>query len=156
MMGTNYYAIKKVSKDKKTQMIHYIVNDMYDEFDELYNNEVKRIHIGKSSCGWKFLFNYNNFKYYEPTRDSINNFLSNEDIKIVDEYGRDITLDKFWEMVDLKKNGMDNKEFYSRYPDEFPFLLMVEVIPSELSKYNAECYEFYSDNLRFSTKSEFS
>ena len=61
MMGTNYYAIKKVSKDKKTQMIHYIVNDMYDEFDELYNNEVKRIHIGKSSCGWKFLFNYNNF-----------------------------------------------------------------------------------------------
>ena len=155
-MGTNYYAIKKVSYENKKLMIELLMEDKYDEFDKLYNSETKKIHIGKSSCGWKFLFNYNHFKYYEPTRESINNFLSNENITIYDEYNRIISLDKFWEMVDLKKDGIDNKEYYSKYEDSFPYMVLEETVSYELLKYNAECYEFYSDGLRFATSCDFS
>lgn len=155
-MGTNYYAVKKVSNEKKKLMIELLMEDKYDDFDELYNSELKKIHIGKSSCGWKFLFNYNHFKFYEPTKESINNFLSSEDVTIYDEYGDKISVDKFWEMVDLKKGGIDNKEYYSKYEETFPYMMLEESIPSELIKYNAECYEFYSDGLRFSTSCDFS
>lgn len=155
-MGTNYYAVKKVSNEKKKLMIELLMEDKYDDFDELYNSELKKIHIGKSSCGWKFLFNYNHFKFYEPTKESINNFLSNEDVTIYNEYGDKISIDKFWEMVDLKKGGIDNKEYYSKYDKTFPYMMLEESIPIELLKYNAECYEFYSDGLRFSTSCDFS
>lgn len=156
MMGTNYYAVKKLSNDKKKEMILLLENDKYDDFDKLYNSEIKKIHLGKSSCGWKFLFNYNHFNFYQPTRESINEFLINNDITIYDEYGGKITVDKFWEMVDLKSGGMDNKEYYSKYEEQFPYMMLEENVPYYLTKYNAECHEFYNDGLRFSTSCDFS
>ena len=58
-------------------------------------------------------------------------------------------------MVDLKKDGIDNKEYYSRY-EEYPFYTLEETTPYDLKEYDVECYEFYSDNLRFSSNTNFS
>ena len=56
--------------------------------------EFKEIHIGKYSLGWRFAFN-NKFK---SAKEWIN-FLSNSPGVIVDEYGREISITEFEEMV---------------------------------------------------------
>ena len=84
-MGTNVYAIKK----------NIYTNDIFDKYSELAKNhdingieklneeilrlkEENQVHIGKRSCGWKFLFNHNNWEYYDYTKKSINDFFGNE------------------------------------------------------------------------------
>ena len=74
-MGTNFYARIIPKEDEKNELINKIVNNQYDEIDdlasELYGrrNEYTRrgnvIHLGKRSSGWKFLWNPNTIKYYD-------------------------------------------------------------------------------------------
>lgn len=155
-MGTNYYAVKKLPNSIKGKICDLIENDLYEEANELFNTNYEKIHIGKQSCGWKFLFNYNHFKYYDLTKESINNFLRNDEIIFFDEYGRIINVDNFWEMVENNKNKLDNMEFYSK-SESLPFILLEESIPYDLKdKYDVEGYEFYSDGLRFSSSTNFS
>ena len=155
-MGTNYYAVKKLPNSIKGKICDLIENDLYEEANELFNTNYEKIHIGKQSCGWKFLFNYNHFKYYDLTKESINNFLRNDEIIFFDEYGRVINVDNFWEMVENNKNKLDNMEYYSK-SESLPFMLFEESIPYDLKdKYDVEGYEFYSDGLRFSSSTNFS
>ena len=63
-MGTNYYLRQKLSNDKKELMKSLI--DQGD-FNELKDMIPEKIHIGKQSCGWKFLWNANRFEYFNPT-----------------------------------------------------------------------------------------
>lgn len=155
-MGTNYYAVKKLPNSIKGKICDLIENDLYEEANELFETNYEKIHIGKQSCGWKFLFNYNHFKYYDLTKESINNFLRNEEIIFFDEYGRVINVDNFWEMVENNKNKLDNMEYYSK-SESLPFMLFEESIPYDLKdKYDVEGYEFYSDGLRFSSSTNFS
>lgn len=155
-MGTNYYAVKKLPNSIKGKICDLIENDLYEEANELFNTNYEKIHIGKQSCGWKFLFNYNHFKYYDLTKESINNFLRNDEIIFFDEYGKVINVDNFWEMVENNKNKLDNMEYYSK-SESLPFMLFEESIPYDLKdKYDVEGYEFYSDGLRFSSSTNFS
>ena len=155
-MGTNYYAVKKLPNSIKGKICDLIENDLYEEANELFNTNYEKIHIGKQSCGWKFLLNYNHFKYYDLTKESINNFLRNDEIIFFDEYGRVIDVDNFWEMVENNKNKLDNMEYYSK-SESLPFMLFEESIPYDLKdKYDVEGYEFYSDGLRFSSSTNFS
>lgn len=86
-MGTNYYAIKK-----KPRVIK--VHD--------------KIHLGKSSCGWRFAFQeqeqYHNF---EEFKDFI---LNNNEWIIKDEYGDEITPEFLLELIDKcqKNNNPEN------------------------------------------------
>lgn len=155
-MGTNYYAVKKLPNSIKGKICDLIENDLYEEANELFEINYEKIHIGKQSCGWKFLFNYNHFKYYDLTKESINNFLRNDEIIFFDEYGRVVNIDNFWEMVENNKNKLDNMEYYSK-SESLPFMLFEESIPYDLKdKYDVEGYEFYSDGLRFSSSTNFS
>lgn len=108
-MGTNYYALRKLSDlDKQA------VKDAVDAEDWL---EVKRlmpsvVHIGKSSAGWQFLFNHDDWQYFEANLDSLKAFLQGS--RIENEYGDNITHEAFWEMVDNKK-GHKGDAYYHRY-----------------------------------------
>lgn len=73
--------------------------------------ENARIHIGKSSDGWKFLFNHNNWKYYDYSKESINAFLECCDC-IYNEYNEKITIEEFWTLVDSKKDGYNGRQYY--------------------------------------------
>jgi hypothetical protein len=116
-MGTNFYAIrrenefdKEISKNLWYNIDHYKEkgdhNKLLEACEDLcYHMNRFKIHIGKSSCGYKFLFNSNDFRYYDHTRESINRFLC--DCKeIVDEYGFNYTVEAFWEVVDNHKEGV--------------------------------------------------
>lgn len=70
------------------------------QFLDYYNKhaEENKIHLGKRSSGWKFIFNHNNWKYYDYTEKSIKEFLKSCD-RIFDEYDNDYTVQKFVSMI---------------------------------------------------------
>lgn len=152
-MGVNYYVCRKLSNDDKKKANELLENDKYAELIDFINDKSFKIHIGKQSCGWQFLFNHNDFKYYELNRNDIYNFLLKHEI--VNEYGEIISNDDFWKMVDNNIDKLNNKQYYEKEP-MLPFMILDEIIPMNLRKYNVELYEFYSDGLRFSSSTEFS
>jgi hypothetical protein len=79
-MGTNFYAIKQLPNSIKGKICELIETDRYDEAKKLFDDNYEKIHIGKSSFGWKFIFDYNHFKYYDLNRKSINDFLCRNDV----------------------------------------------------------------------------
>ena len=102
-MGTNFYAIIPVKKRTTNKLRELadkldagqnvnIESEMYDISQEL---KVHEVHLGKRSCGWAFLWDANNLKYYEPTLASIKKFIDDNNAKIQDEYGVEFTWDEF-------------------------------------------------------------
>ena len=87
-MGTNYYAVKKKPRIVK----------IYDE-----------IHLGKSSIGWKFVFQeqeqYHNF---EEFKDFI---LNNNEWIIKDEYGKEISPNDLLELIETKQKENNPDDF---------------------------------------------
>ena len=85
-MGTNYYAITK---------------------------ESEKIHIGLSNNGWQFLFDHNDWKYFDKSKVAIEQFLS--ECNIVDEYGEKMDYLDFWNMVEYKSGGINNEQYYKNW-----------------------------------------
>jgi hypothetical protein len=56
-------------------------------------------HIGKSSIGWRFTFNGS----IHNTIDKWREMIASPDVCIYDEYGENISKQKFWEMVEAKQ-----------------------------------------------------
>ena len=86
-MGTNYY-------------LHY------NNCEQCNITDI--IHIGKCSCGWKFLFRwYYNIQNIEEYKQIMNQKGS----CIIDEYDRIISYEDFWSMVEQKQNEQPHTEF---------------------------------------------
>ena len=129
-MGTNFYARIIPKEDEKNELINKIVNNQFDEIVDLaselygernqYTRKGNLIHLGKRSCGWKFLWNPNVIKYcdvyidpetieyvpvykydqmYPLTKQGITDFFNREDVIITDEYGEQYTPKEFLEMA---------------------------------------------------------
>lgn len=96
-MGTNYYA--KINKCK-----------------ECGNSE--QIHLGKSSVGWTFSFQYNGGKYYKNIKQ-MKEWL--KDKVIIDEYGGSIDSKKFFSMVEKKQK--ENKKHAESYKSKSDFII---------------------------------
>ncbi len=101
-MGTNVYAIRKNPRElrswkKLEQAVDahdpWILLDEAGEFEEALKSN--RVHIGKRSYGWRFLFDYNKWEYYDHTRESIMKFLESC-FAVENEYGEPMTPDEFW------------------------------------------------------------
>ena len=89
-MGTNYYLEHKVC--------------------ESCGKSEEREHIGKSSAGWKFLFqSTTTIKTFRDWQEKIYNHIENGG-KLVDEYGREHTQTYFWNMVTSKQLDTGNKD----------------------------------------------
>lgn len=127
--------------------------------DLAYNLErFKPIHIGKSSKGWQFLFDHNNWEYYEGTKASINAFLQDEILKggrIIDESLNEITLKELWEIVESHKDGLNAKSGYER---DLKLWQEYKANPNKNTYFKPirpivwDNLEIISDSLRFSTK----
>lgn len=134
-MGTNFYAIEKISKNKRTKLIGLAYNMLddfennenitqaWEEYQESITEELpKPIHLGKRSAGWQFLWDYpaiynGMFKThfwemnneYEINLNTIKEFL--KDKIIFDEYENKYTLDSFLEEIKnvlYKTDDLDN------------------------------------------------
>lgn len=170
-MGTNFYKVlkpkytkkqkaeitKKINEQTKKLKEYFNDNNYIDRYDiedyfEMLNElQPVRVHLGKRSGGWQFLWNHNNEKYYKKTLQSIKEFLDEDNGFIVDEYGERFTTEQFLneEIGEAMYNDPDRFINGSQYDDK------------QGKKYSAwiKCskYEFTTDEgLRFSTSTEFS
>jgi hypothetical protein len=100
------------------------------------------IHLGKRSGGWKFLWNWNNGKYYK-TKEELFDFI--RDGRVVDEYGQQIDVEEFITMaVDWgKEDGWDSETYHKEHPEH-------------RTHWSSEKHEEYIDGLRVSTSVDFS
>ena len=97
-MGTNFYA-RRIPTQEEVAALHKCVDeiamgicsvaDMTDKI-ELGDD----IHLGKRSAGWQFHWQ-SNPEYYSDNLESIKEFLSRDDVVIVDEYNEKFSLDDF-------------------------------------------------------------
>lgn len=169
-MGTNYYLIKKKNKankeleEKKEKIISYVKDNEFtvaqEALEELCNDYDCGIHIGKKSCGWRFLFDHNREKYYTSTRKSIEDFIKNNDLDIKDEYGHIISYDEFWKMVDdsmLDPDNIGNREYDEEEARDGRYQYCYHSYPDKevAGKYNISHSEYYNDGLRFSDRTDF-
>lgn len=168
-MGTNFYKIlkPKYTKKQKAQIIkkineqtkklkeYFNDNDYIDKYDiEDYHkmlNELQpvKVHLGKRSWGWQFLWNHNNEKYYEKTLESIKKFLEEDNGFIIDEYGERFTTDQFLNLEIGEAMYNDPERFINGIQHD---------ADGELTYAWFKCsgYEFTTDEgLRFSVSTEF-
>lgn len=142
-MGTNYYGRIIPTEEKKEEMINAIRDGRYLDAISLLPYQV---HIGKSSAGWQFCFNHNNWEYFGKSVESLKEFLSS--CLIYDEYGESISFDDFWQFVESKKDGLDHKKYMDKWD---------EIHPNQSKPYYAnEELDFHIDGIKFSTHTQFS
>ena len=93
-MGTNYYGIRIPTEGDKVK-----IKDAVDrgDWDVVRQLTPERIHLGKSSGGWKFCFDHNNWEYFDKDELSVVHFINS--CSITDEYGRELNYYEFWEKV---------------------------------------------------------
>lgn len=150
-MGTNFYCTEKISRKQRSKikslLMEYIepVDKADVEYDflklhEKYNGMIldilpERVHLGKRSWGWQFLWNYHNGRYFKDNLDSIKEYL--KDKIIFDENDEVFSLDQFLndEIADLLFNTTGKlSDGIGVYPSDF----------------------FISNGLRFSKTEDFS
>ena len=98
-MGTNFYA-RRIPTQEEVAALHkhidevaagvYSISSMIEEIEI-----VGDIHLGKRSAGWQFNWE-SHPEYYSDNLESIKEFLSRDDIVIVDEYNTKFSLDEFF------------------------------------------------------------
>ena len=125
-MGTNYYArpIKTIQEIKNTRQrveseirrftsqSSIELDDLIDEWEQMKIAQCDSVHIGKSSAGWKFLFNHNDWRYFTNIQE-MKDWL--KDQEIVSEYNEVISFEDFWKMVEQKQkiqSPITNKSWY--------------------------------------------
>lgn len=157
-MGTNFYLRKKISEEDKQNVIKQINNDNLVVARNIFAELTNRIHIGKRSDGWQFIWNANQFKYFDPNKESLQNWLKSGIIE--DQYGREFTFEEFWndEIKDFLYEGYNLEKYYSESgemwwgPYDIPCYFRDKVEKFNIDKYG----EFVIDGLRFTITEEFS
>lgn len=163
-MGTNYYRIPtteemeerrerlkarviglKLEPDLIERGFHYIeIADNSWENHSPWSEflEDTRIHLGKRSMGWKFLWNWNDEKFYKNKEDLFRFIRSG---RVVNEYGEVINQDEFIQMaLDWgKEDGWDLNTYYEEKGGGYAFG-------------REKDHERYVDDLRVSTCTDFS
>ena len=114
-MGTNYYLCPIIKEEELKKLFNSLkecktLYELKNSIHEITDYKKDRIHIGKSSYGWQFLFNLN-IESYVPTisRDNIDKWLATG--IIFDEYDNKIDRKDFWKIVDGKKDLLDSEAY---------------------------------------------
>lgn len=172
-MGTNYYRIKPITEEERQELhkkLDNILNNISQKWEleealETFEKE-HQTHICKSSCGWQVCFDHNWGKYYQPNRNSLEKFLSEEGTWIEDEYGDKISYDDFWDYVKEHNGNSRNSwtsESYQKYEEKIHGRHFTKYCPSEIEEcekqFGVDCNggaDFIVDGLRFAVYSDFS
>ena len=184
-MGTNFYAriipqesdkyalADAIFTDEDPDFIMELTQKLYGTRNE-YTGHGNRIHLGKRSRGWKFLWNPNVVKVWDSdaceythnyvyplTKEGIMKFVMRDDVVITDEYGEIQNASEFLNMAfNWCPDGLDGKKYetdpeYAEYRGSYYPDTERNNFWRELG-YEPEYYNFYSDGLRFSTSVAFS
>lgn len=137
-MGTNFYRIpletemthRKKILIERIESMELTPSNIEMEFEIIPNDEWSskspwnefledtKVHLGKESWGWKFIWNFNNNKYYSD-KHTLLNFIRTG--RVVDEYGSLIPNEEF--IKDALEWGQPNgyvynEEYIRTHPSE--------------------------------------
>lgn len=101
-MGTNYYLIKEQKQTCVTCG---------------HTPEQERIHIGKASFGWKFLFNGRDFK----SMDEVIKSITATNAYILDEYGTHVPPAELLQTIYSKRYDKHHREDLEIHEDIYGF-----------------------------------
>lgn len=166
-MGTNYYRKRIITEEDKKVLHELIDEDKFISYDtddpkasvnNYFHYLMEEIHICKISCRWQVCFDHNWGKYYQPNKASLDAFLREENTIIEDEYGRQYTPDKFWEVVN--KHNSDPRHYLTaeNSPEKPSLRYWTEDIAKcrKMFGVNPIATDFGVDGLRFAIYSDFS
>lgn len=166
-MSTNYYRIpkQKVVREKYLDLVEQISDidifspgQIYNEFRTIekgferwnpWDNFIDglSIHIGKRSSGWKFLWNFNDDKYFS-NKEQLLSFIRSG--RVVNEYGELQDTEEFITMA-LEWGQPDGRVLNKEYFDEQSKLAHYRPFSDMRNYYDKEV-----DGLRVSKHTEFS
>lgn len=108
-METNFFCVEKISRRQRSKikslLREYIevvdkvntacdFHELHSKYNEMISDIIpEKVHLGKRSHGWQFLWDFHNGRYFKANLESIKEFL--KDKIIVDEYGGVFSLDQF-------------------------------------------------------------
>ena len=161
-MGTNFYCKRIPTKEQLNSIADLVVNEKLDDAIDGLQGLNQKIHICKRSCGWQIGFDHNNGEYYQPTRKSLEEFLSRPDIVIFDEYKQKYTYDEFWKEIDEHNadpyNKWDSKKYIEdqRNHDYSDFISWEDTMKVK-EMFGIETYvnDFYNGGLRWNVFTDF-
>ena len=161
-MGTNFYCKRIPTQEQLNSIAKLVVSKHIDEAIDKLNEVNKKIHICKRSCGWQVGFDHNNGEYYQPTRKSLEEFLSQPDMVIFDEYNNEYTYDEFWKEIDEHNanphNVWDSKKFTQEITisDNSSYICLPDIRKvKELFDIDTSYNDFYNGGLRWIVFSDF-
>ena len=95
IMGTNYYGKRIPTQEQLENIAQKVLQGELDVV-KIMLEPFEEIHIGKSSSGWRFLFDHNNapWETFEEYKKWISEF------QIYSEYGVQNSQKEFWDMVE--------------------------------------------------------
>lgn len=139
-MGTNIYARLHPDNLERKKLALKIKDaimtnepDMYYQIESILDEYKKKypvIHLGKRSCGWKFLWAPNP-DYYSANKQSIDLFLHREDVILYNEYGDILTPQEVWNDY-ANCDGLTDEDWIKEHPeDEWMFESHYDTITTE-------------------------
>ena len=161
-MGTNFYCKRIPTQEQLNSIAKLVVSKQIDEAIDKLNEANERIHICKCSCGWQVGFDHNNGECYQPTRKSLEEFLSQPGMVIFDEYNNEYTYDEFWKEIDEHnanpRNTWDSKKFTQEITisDNSSYICLPDIRKvKELFDIDTSYNDFYNGGLRWIVFSDF-
>ena len=161
-MGTNFYCKRIPTQEQLNSIAKLVVSKQIDEAIDKLNEVNEKIHICKCSCGWQVGFDHNNGEYYEPTRKSLEEFLSQPGTVIFDEYNNEYSYDEFWKEIDEHNanphNTWDSKKYMQEITisDNLSYVCLPDIREvKELFNIDTSYNDFYNGGLRWNVFSDF-
>ena len=161
-MGTNFYCKRIPTQEQLNSIAKLVVSKQIDEAIDKLNEINERIHICKRSCGWQVGFDHNNGEYYQPTRKSLEEFLSQPGMVIIDEYNNEYSYDEFWKEIDEHNANPRHKYDSKKYIEEqkindYPSYICWSDIHTVKNLFGIDTTvnDFYNGGLRWSVFTDF-
>lgn len=161
-MGTNFYCKRIPTQEQLNSIAKLVVSKQIDEAIDKLNEVNEKIHICKCSCGWQVGFDHNNGEYYQPTRKSLEEFLSQPGMVIFDEYNNEYSYDEFWKEIDEhntnQRNTWNSKKFTQEITisDNSSYICLPDIRKvKELFDIDTAYNDFYNGGLRWIVFSDF-
>jgi hypothetical protein len=132
-MGTNYY-LKRIPTKEEIEQCHKLLNERKIEYcdinkegygtpylESVLEKMTEQIHIGKQSCGWRFLFHIHQDLYeksIESCLEYIESQINTGIWRLMDEYGETIPIADFEKLVRESLDLMTIEDYYEKHPEE--------------------------------------
>lgn len=199
-MSCNFYARIIPSKQRKKELydaieandfhlINRLTEEMYGNLRRNWDSEETIggiVHLGKRSCGWKFLWNPNVFVVrhghsemskgtykwieepstplytYPLTKQGLHDFIFRDDVLIYNEYDELQDKEEFWKMAlewsyEKGNEGWDSATYEEKHTSYPVTGELTDLLKREGYKFTSYTNsDFYSDGLRFAGFTNFS